>query len=178
VLFDQVLFHEAQFAEWARSEVDSGVPTNLRDGQRHALRKAFMNGMRATYALPPLSLAMAAEAVDQQGVLGYAAAPAIAGAVLYLQGIDQKLQVVDDVSARIKLASGRQWIRGLRAHDGIPVFSVEVHFCDFPVGLLVSCDAASRGLVPSFVGIGTSLSAVEDLLGAEAASRDQARQLR
>lgn len=175
VVFDQMLFHEAQFAERVRAEADSGLPPNLRDGQRHVLRKSFMNGIRATYALPPLSLSQAADAANEEGILGYVAAPAIVGAVLYLQGIDQKIRLHDDVSARVKLASGRQWMRGLQGSEGTPVLSVELRFCDFPVGLLVSCDVSSRGLVPAFVGVGTSLDVVEDVLGLETARATGAR---
>lgn len=168
VVFDQLLFHEAEFLARAQEMSETGSDAEiLSRGQRRLLRQSFASGLRATYAVPGLTMDLALQAAAEQGALGYLLAPGIAGAVLYFKGIDQRIQIADEVRARVKLASGRDWVRGAGSASGEPTLSIDVRFCEFPVGLMASFDLSERGLTPAFVGIGTSLDAVEELLGRE-----------
>src|SRR6185295_2922502 len=50
VVFDQVLFHEAQFLAQAQAYASDGVyAEDLQRGQRHVLRQSLMSGFRASY---------------------------------------------------------------------------------------------------------------------------------
>lgn len=169
IVFDQILFHEAEFlaSAQAQSADESGTPEDLTRNQRRLFRRAFMGGFRATYAMPGLTMDLVLQTAEDHGALGYLLAPPIGGAVLYFKGLDQKVRLHEDVKLRFKVAAGREWIEGIRSDDGTPVVSFELRFCDFPIGLIGSFDITSRGMIPEFLGIGTSLDAVEELLGRE-----------
>lgn len=169
VVFDQVLFHEAEFLAQlqGRATDDALPPDALSSGQRRVFRKAFVGGLRATYAMPSLTMDLVFQTAEEQGVVGYVLAPPVAGALLYLKGIDQKVRLHDDLKIRFKVAPGRDWVRGVRADDGSPVLSFEVRFCELPFGVIGSFDLSSRGLTSEFIGLGTSLDALEELLGTE-----------
>src|SRR5436190_5925564 len=171
VVFDQVLFHEAQFVAQAREYSDAAYTEEFQRGQRRVLRRSLMSGFRANYAMPRMSIDQIFQTADEQGVVGYILLPPVAGALLYLKGIDQKLKLDDDVRVRFRLASGQDALRGLHSQNGNPAFSVELRLCDFPVGIIASFDVSQRGMIPSFVGIGTTLDVVEELLSREASSR-------
>ena len=170
VVFDQVLFHEAQFLAQAQAYAEDGYYENLERGQRRVLRRSLMTGFRATYAMPKASLDLIVQSAEDQGVWGYVLAPPIAGALLYLKGVDQKVEIGDDIRMRFKLASGRDCLRGTRSEDGDPALSFELKFCGLPVGILASFDLSDRGVLPAFVGIGTSLDVVEEVLSREEAA--------
>jgi len=170
VVLDQMLFHEAQFLAQVQAYAEDGLYSeNLERGQRRVLRRSLMTGFRATYAMPKMTLEMILQLAEEHGVVGYALAPPVIGALLYSKGLDQKVGIGDDVRCRFKVASGEHLLRAARSSDGFPAFSFELKFCDFPVGLLASFDASERGLIPAFVGIGTTLDTVEELLSREAA---------
>jgi hypothetical protein len=171
VVFDQILFHEAQFLAQAQAYASDGIyAEGLQHGQRRVLRQSLMSGFRATYAMPRLTMDLILQTAEEQGVLGYVLAPPIAGALLYMKGLDQKVQVGGDIRVHFKLASGSQWVHGVHSDLGDPAMSFELRFCDFPVGILASFEVSSRGMTPAFIGLGTSLDAVEELLSREAAS--------
>ena len=177
VVFDQVLFHEAEFLANLRARSTDGIvyPGDLSDGQRRVFRKAFMGGVRASYAMPRLTMDLVFQTAADHGIAGYVLGPPVAGALLYFKGIDQKMQLHDDLMVRLKVASGRDWVRGVRSDDGDPILSFEVRFCDLPVGVIGSFDLSSRGLTPEFIGLGTSLEALEELLGHEEYERPSRR---
>jgi hypothetical protein len=127
-----------------------------------------MSGFRASYAMPKLTMDLIFRTAEEQGVLGYVLAPPVVGALLYMKGLDHRVQLDRDVRVHFKLASGREWVRGAHSELGRPAFSFELRFCDFPVGILASFDLSSRGMEPAFIGLGTSLDALEDLLSREA----------
>jgi hypothetical protein len=169
VVFDQILFHEAEFLAQAQARaMDDPYSSSMSDlstGHRRVLRRSFMGGFRATYAMPGLTLDLVLQTAAEQGALGYLLAPSIGGALLYFKGIDQNVRLHQDLKVRFKIASGREWVDGVRSDDGVSCLSFDVRFCDFPVGLIASFDLSGRGMTPAFIGIGTSLSAVEQLLG-------------
>lgn len=175
VVLDQILFHEAEFVAGAQgwSMNDTPYPENyLQSGQRRVLRRSLMGGFRASYAIPGLTMDLVLQTAADHGIAGYLLAPPVGGALLYFKGIDQKFRIHEQVKIRCKIGSGREWIRAVHSDGGYPVFSFEVKFCDLPLGLIASFDASTRGLIPEFIGIGTSLDAVEQLLGAEKAAYD------
>lgn len=175
VVLDQILFHQTEFiaSMQSRGMEPGGYPSSeLEKAQRRVVRRSLMGGFRASYAVPGLTMDLVLQTASDHGIAGYLLAPPIGGAVLYFKGIDQKIRLHENVRLRCKVASGREWVEGVRSDDGTPVMSFELRFCDFPVGLIASFDASSQGVVPAFIGIGTSLDAVEDLLGAETAIRD------
>jgi hypothetical protein len=173
VVFDQILFHEAEFLAAAQSQAtDEPVAhQSLSSGQRRLLRRAFMGGFRATYAIPGLTMDVVLQTAEEQGILGYVLAPPIGGALLYLKGIDQKIRLHDDLRVRFKLAAGHDWVDHFDSDSGFPVLSIELKFCDLPIGLIGSFDVSRGRLVPEFIGLGTSLDAVEELLGREESVR-------
>ena len=108
----------------------------------------------------------------EQGIVGYLLAPPVAGAILWFKGMDQRIRPHDDLKLRIKLAGGEDWAKGTREISGLPVLSVELRLWDLPVGIIGSFEISTHGMIPEFLGIGTSLDAVEDLLSREAALRN------
>lgn len=176
VVFDQILFHEAEFlaVAQARATDDPSVIEELTRGQRRVFRKSFMAGFRASYAMPSLTMNLVLQTAAEQGVVGYLLAPPIGGALLYLKGIDQKVRLHDDIKVRFKIAPGQDWARGIRSSGGLPALSVEMRFCDLPIGLIASFDVSRSGLIPEFIGIGTSLDSVEELVGLEEGQRHPA----
>jgi hypothetical protein len=172
VVFDQVLFHEAEFFSQAQFASDSAYAEQyFQTGQRRILRRALTGGFRASYAIPRMSFEQMLETADEQGVVGYALLPPAAAALLYLKGVDQRLKLDDDIRVRFKLASGQNVFRGLHSENGNPCFSVELRLCDLPVGVICSFDISRDGMTPAFIGLGTTLDAVEELLSREASSR-------
>jgi hypothetical protein len=169
VVFDQVLFHEAQFLEQAQATGTNGIyGPNFSHIERHVLRQSLMGGFRATYAMPKLTMNLVLETAADQGALGYLLLPVVGGGLLYLKGIDEKVQIGDSVQARFKVASGQQWVRGTRSSDGLPAFSFECRFFNFPVGIVGSFEVSTHGTFPAFIGLGTSLDTVEEVLGLDA----------
>jgi hypothetical protein len=172
VVLDQVLFHEAAFLSRAQSQASDGLNYTdnlLLRGQRHVLRQSFMIGFRATYALPHGTLDTILESAADQGLAGYLLVPPAGCALLYLKGIDERVRIDEHVNIRFKVASGSQWIRGARSTDGVPAFSLELRLFDLPVSIIASFDVSDHGMIPAFIGLGTSLDVVEDLLGIESA---------
>lgn len=168
VVFDQALFHEAEFLAQVQAQGDGlAYEDMLTRSQRNVLRRSLMAGFRATYALPSVSMDLIMETAAEQGVWAYLVAPAAAGALLYLKGVDQKLSIAGTVKGRIQLASGRDWTRAAGSADEVPVFSCEIKVRDVPLALIVCVEMSGRGLQPQFIGLGTSLDVVEDLLGRE-----------
>jgi hypothetical protein len=164
VVFDQVLFHGAEFLAQTQSYAsDGGYDLNLQHGQRRVLRRSLMGGFRASYALPRLSMDQVLQVAGEHGVVGYAAAPPVLAALLYAKGLDQKVSIDDDVRVRFKLASGKHLVRSLHSDD-TPFLSLELKLFDLPVGLLASFDLSEHGVTPAFVGIGTTLDVVEELI--------------
>src|SRR5579859_33622 len=158
VVFDQALFHEAEFLAQVQSEGNAlAYSENLSHSQRHVLRRSLMSGFRATYSLPSMSLDHIREAAAEQGIWGYLLAPAAGGTLLFLKGVDQKFSIEDVVKARIQLSSGRQWLRGDRSPTGLPAMSLELKFADLPVALIVSFEMSNHGMLPQFIGLGSSL---------------------
>jgi len=172
VVFDQVLFHEAEFFAQAQQASDAAYAEQyFQHGQRRILRRALMGGFRANYAIPRMSIDQMIETADEQGVVGYALLPPVAGALLYLKGLDQRVKLDDDIRVRFRLASGQNIFRGTHSDNGNPCFSVELRLCDLPVGVICSFDVNKQGMTPAFIGLGTTLDAVEELLSREASSR-------
>jgi hypothetical protein len=172
VVFDQLLFHEARFAEQAQTYASDGLfDQELQHDQRRVLRRSIMSGFRATYALPKLSMDVILQTASEQGLLGYALAPPVVGALLYMKGMDQKIDLSEDVHCRFKLASGQRFVRGLHSEEGRQALSLELKFYRFPVGVVACVDVADHGLRSSFIGLGTSLDSVEELLSREELSR-------
>jgi len=177
IVLDQALFHEMEFLERLRAagEDNATYSDSLSREQRVVLRRSLMNGFRATYSLPSMTLSLVLETTAEQGALGYVLAPAAAGALVYLKGLDQKVSIGKDIKARIVLASGRDWVRALNHEDAIPTLSVEVQLFRLPVSLIASMEASRQGMASAFVGVGTSLDVVEDLLGREENARRRPR---
>jgi hypothetical protein len=174
IVFDQILFHEAEFvaALSARSEDAVGTPVaDLSHSQKRVFRKAFMGGFRASYAMPKLTMDLVFQTAAEHGVLGYLLAPPVGGALLYMKGIDQKVELHEDLKLRFQVARVRDWMHAARSGDRDPVLCVELRFRDLPLGLIASFDLSERGLAAEFVGVGTSLEALEDLLGREEYNR-------
>jgi hypothetical protein len=172
VVFDQVLFHEAEFLTQAQQASDAAYAEQwFQHGQKRILRRALTGGFRASYAVPRMSLDQMIETADEQGALGYVLLPPVAGALLYLKGIDQRVKLDEDIRVRFKLASGQNVFRGMHSENGNPCFSVELRLCDLPVGVICSFDLNKQGMTPAFIGLGTTLDAVEELLTREAYSR-------
>jgi hypothetical protein len=175
VVFDQALFHETEFLEQAqaRGAFSEGDGTALTRSQRNVLQRSLMTGFRASYSLPSMSLNQIVKAVEDEGAWAYLLAPAAAGALLVLKGLDQKFSIDDVIKARVQVTNVRQWSRGLRSPDGLPAVSCEIRVANFPVAMIFSFEVSDHGMVSQFAGIGTSLSVVEDLLG-----REESRTLR
>jgi len=168
VVFDQTLFHEGEFLAQAQSENDGlANSANLTSTQRHVLRRSLMNGFRATYALPSMSMDLILETAAEQGIWGYLLAPAAGGALLFFKCIDQRISIKDVVKARIQLSSGRQWLRASHSEEGLPALDCELKFANFPIGVIVSFEMTNHGMTTQFVGIGTSLDVVHNLLSVE-----------
>jgi hypothetical protein len=168
VVLDQILFHEAQFLANIQMGDDDPVLTSaFTRGQKRLIRRSFFSGFRATYAVPSMTLDQVFEVAGEQGVVGYVLAPPVAGAILYFKGLDQRIRLHDDLKLRVKLAGGEDWVKGARVVDGLPALSVEVRLWDLPVGLVGCFEISSHGMIPEFLGIGTSLDSVEDLLTRE-----------
>lgn len=168
VVLDQALFHEAEFLERVQADgANMAYSDTLTRGQRLVLRRSLMNGFRATYSLPTMTLTYVLETTSEQGALGYVLAPAAAGALVYLKGLDQKFAIDKVVKGRIVLASGRDWMRATNREDALPTLSIELRFFEMPVSLITSLETSRRGMAPAFIGVGTSLDVVEDLLSRE-----------
>ena len=173
VVVDQILFHEAQFlSNIQMGDDDPALSSAFTRGQKRLIRKSFFSGFRATYAVPGMTMDQVFEVAGEQGILGYVVAPPVVGAILYFKGLDQRIRPHDDLKLRIKLAGGEDWVKGVREVDGLPALSIEIRLWDLPVGIIGSFEISSGGMIPEFVGIGTSLDAVEDLLSREAALRN------
>ena len=97
--------------------------------------------------------------------------PAAGGALLFLKGVGQQFSIDHVLRARIQLTSGRQWERAVRSPDGLPAFNCELKLANFPIALIVSFEMSDHGMIPQFIGLGTSLDVVEDLLGREENTR-------
>jgi len=168
VVFDQAVFHESEFLANAQARGDDlAYGDTLSQSQRHVLRRSLSAGFRATYALPSMSLDLILDTAAEQGFWGYVLAPAAGSALLFLKGIDQKISIDDVIKARIQVTSGRQWMHAVHAMDGSPALNCELKIADFPIALIVSFEMSERGMAPQFIGIGTSLDVVQDLLGRE-----------
>jgi len=169
VVFDQAIFHEAEFFEQVQSHGADGpyYGESLSRSQRMILRRSLMTGFRASYALPSMSTDMILEATAEQGALAYLLAPPALGALVYLKGVDQKFSYESVLKGRVVLASGRDWVRSSRASDGVPTISVELRFFELPVGLVGVFEMSEQGMAPLFVGLGTSLDVVTDLIARE-----------
>jgi len=168
VVFDQALFHEAQFLAQVQAAGDNtAYGDRLTRSQRNVLRRSLMTGFRASYALPSMSMDLIMETAAEQGLWAYLVAPVAGGALLFLKGIDQKISIDDVLKARLQVTSGRQWLHAVHSTDGLPVLSAEMRVADLPVAIIVSFEMSDRGMVPQFIGLGTSLDVVEDLLGRE-----------
>jgi hypothetical protein len=169
VVLDQMLFHEAEFLSRVHElSEDRWGGDDLTRGQRRVMRRSLAMGLRASYAVPGVTLGTVFQTAADQGPAGLLLIPPLGAAVLFLKGIDQKLDLEDQVHVRFKIASGREWVRGAWSDSGVPTFSVELKFCDLPVGILGSFDLSRHGMVPAFIGVGTTLDVVEELLGREA----------
>ena len=172
IVLDQILFHEAQFlSNFQMGDDDPALSAAFARGQKRLIRKSFFSGFRAAYAVPGMTMDQVFEVAGEQGILGYVIAPPVAGAILYFKGVDQRIRPHEDLKLRIKFAGGDDWIKGAREEDGLPALSIEIRLWDLPVGIIGSFEISSHGMIPEFLGIGTSLDAVEDLLGREAALR-------
>jgi hypothetical protein len=110
---------------------------------------------------------MILEATAEQGALAYVLAPPALGALVYLKGVDQKFSCENVLKGRVVLASGRDWLRSFRASDGVPTISVELRVFEIPIGLVGVFEMSEQGMAPLFVGLGTSLDAVTDLIARE-----------
>jgi hypothetical protein len=77
------------------------------------------------------------------------------------------------LKGRLVLESGRDWQKALKASEGIRTLGVELRVFELPVALEGVFDTSKQGVVPLFVGLGSSLAAVTDLI-----SREQAREFR
>jgi hypothetical protein len=172
VVFDQVLFHEAEFFSQAQVASDSAyAEQQFQHGQRRILRRSLMSGFRANYAIPRMSIDQMVQAAEEQGTLGYALLPPATAALLYLKGVDQRVQLDDEIRMRFRLASGQNALRSLRSQAGNPCVSFELRLFEFPVGVIASFDVNTRGMTPGFIGLGTTLNAVDELLSREATTR-------
>jgi hypothetical protein len=168
VVLDQMLFHEAQFLSRVHElSEDRFGGEDLSRGQRRVMRRAFMTGIRAEYAVPGMTLGTVFQTAADHGPAGLLLIPPLGAAVLYFKGIEHKFDVQDQLHVRFKLAGGRDWLRGTWADTGVPTFSFEVKFCNLPVGILGSFELSRNGMLPAFIGIGTTIDVVEDLLGRE-----------
>jgi hypothetical protein len=169
IVFDQILFHEAEALAALQARSEDGVATagDLAHSQKRVFRKAFMGGFRASYSMPKLTMDLVFQTAAEQGVIGYVLAPPVGGALLYMKGIDQKVELHEDLKLRFQVARVRDWIHAARSGDRDPVLSVELRFFDLPLGVIASFDLSERGLAAEFVGVGTSLDALEELLGRE-----------
>jgi len=168
VVFDQAVFHESEFLAQVQARGDApAYADTLTQSQRHVLRRALGSGFRATYALPSMSLDLILDTASEQGFWGYVLLPAAGSALLFLKGVDQRFSIDDVIKARIQVTSGRQWMHAVHSTDGSPALNCELKVANFPVALIVSFEMSDRGMTPQFVGIGTSLDVVQDLLGRE-----------
>lgn len=166
VVFDQAIFHESEFLANAQAYGNAAAYNEiLPQSQRQILRRSLMAGFRATYVLPSLSTDLIMETASEMGVWAYIVAPTAVGGLLYLKGIDQKFSINDVVKGRLQIASGRDWHSASGSPDGKPTLACEVKFADLPFALIVSLEMSERGMSPQFIGIGTSLAVVEDLIG-------------
>ncbi len=169
VVFDQAIFHEAEFLQQAQERADdTAYSDTLSRSQTHVLRRSLMTGFRAAYSLPNMSVDVLRETAEELGFWGYLLGPTAAGGLLLIKGLDQKISVEDVFQIRLKVSSARQWSRGLRSPDGVPAVSAEIRIGHLPLAVIFSLDTTSRGVSPEFVGLGTTLDVVEDLLGREA----------
>lgn len=174
IVFDQALFHEAEFLAQAQAYGDATAHNDaLTRSQRHVLRRSLMTGFRATYALPSASTGLIMETAEELGPWAYVVAPTAVGALLYLKGIEQKISIDDTIKARVQIMSGRDWMSAVRSPSAYPALNCELKIADLPIALIVCLEMSNRGLLPEFIGIGTSLDVVEDLL-----SREENRGLR
>lgn len=172
IVLDQAVFHEAEFLERMQAAgADAYYADTLVRGQRSIVRRSLMNGFRATYSLPSMTLRMVLETTADQGAWGYALAPAAAGGLVYLKGLDQKFSIDRTLKGRLVVASGREWIRALNREDARPVVSLELQILDLPLSVIASMEMSKSGIAPAFVGLGTSLDTVEDLLSREENAR-------
>jgi hypothetical protein len=168
VVFDQAIFHEAEFLQQAQQRSDdTAYADTLSRSQTHVLRRSLMTGFRAAYSFPNLSMEVVRETAEELGFWGYLLGPTAAGGLLLIKGLDQKISVEDVFQLRLKVSSARQWSRGLRSPDGVPAFSAEIRIAHLPLAVIFSLDTTSHGARPEFVGLGTTLDVVEDLLGRE-----------
>jgi hypothetical protein len=169
VVLDQMLFHEAEFLSRVHElSEDRWGGDDLTRGQRRVMRRSLAMGLRASYAVPGVTLGTVFQTAADHGPAGLLLIPPLGAAVLFLKGIDQKLDLEEGVHVRFKVASGREWVRGAWSDSGVPTLSVELKFFDLPVGILGSFDLSRHGMVPAFIGVGTTLDVVEELLGREA----------
>jgi hypothetical protein len=168
VVFDQVLFHEAQFFGQAQERSDAAYALNLPAVERRVLRRSLSSGFRASYAIPGVTLDQMIQTADEQGALGYALLPPVAGALLCLKGIDQRVELGDELRVRVRLASGHTILKDLHSENGNPCVSIDLRLRQFPVGVIASFDLSKQGMAPAFVGLGTTLDAVEELVAREA----------
>jgi hypothetical protein len=172
VVLDQILFHEAQFlANIQMGDDDPVLSSAFTRGQKRLIRRSFFSGFRATYAVPSLTMDQVFEVAAGQGIAGYLLAPPVIGGILYFRGMDQRIRLHDDLKLRIKLAGGEDWVKGTREVDGLPAMNIEVRLWDLPLALIGSFEISSHGMIPEFLGIGTALDAVEDLLTREGTLR-------
>lgn len=168
IVLDQAMFHETEFLERLQAAGDDPYYSNLfMHGQRYIIRRSLMGGFRATYSLPSMTMNLLLETTADQGAWGYALAPVAAGALIYMKGLDQKFTIEKGLKARVVVAPGRDWLKAVDRQDALPMFSIELQVADLPVSLIASMEMSKRGMAPAFLGVGTSLDVVEDLLGRE-----------
>jgi len=167
VVFDQAMFHEAEFLEEAQVQSDSwgwSRDSYVGRSQEKVLRRSLNSGFRACYSLPPSTLSQVADAVQEQGFWGYLLVPP-AGALFLMRGIDQKFVIEDVLEARVRVFGVRRWKTGLRSPDGTPVAACEIRIGHLPLSLVFSVDMTDHGPTAQFVGLGGSLGDVGELLG-------------
>jgi hypothetical protein len=169
VVIDQMLFHEAEFFARVQEKFDDHwVPDDLTRGQRNLFRRSFMRGLRASYDLPGLDLPLVVRTVSDQGAVGLLLVPSIGGALLYFKGLDQKFDVEDTLRFRVKLACAQDWVEAVDSKMRMRLLSFDIRVAGVPLGIVGTLELSRRGMEPAFIGIGTSLSAVDDVLGREA----------
>jgi hypothetical protein len=169
IVLDQMMFHEAELMIRVREmEEDRWVPGDLTGAQPHVLRRSVMTGVRATYGMPGLSMSLALQTASDMGTAGLLLAPPAVAGLLYLKGLDQRFEIDDGLSVRVKASAPRHWADAVDSKCCLQVLSFDIRLPGLPVGLLGGLELSTRGMGASFVGLGTSLGAVEEVLGREA----------
>jgi len=132
-------------------------------------RKVFLDALRRTY-LARYKVSAEEKIKDDAWYLDrwtgwdFAVLPPLLGGYVYYRGLDKKISILGS-RLTVSIEPVSEWVR--RSHDVSAAASVEWKMKDWPLGVIVSAGLHDGKYGLDFVGIGTSISTVRQVLTEE-----------